>query len=105
MRKKKKVIKLVKSSGNFFKDVGVKEPLAAKLKLKSHLALVIVSLLQKKYKTQREMAKAADIHVVMMNHLMKGDIDKISLDKLLIILHNLNQKPYPKIAKLFEVKK
>ena len=79
-------LKVTKGSGNVFKDLGFSEPEAENLKLRSELMIKVESFVEKSGLTQQEAARVLRITQPRLNLLLKGKIDKFSLDALVNML-------------------
>jgi predicted XRE-type DNA-binding protein len=79
-------LKVTKGSGNVFKDLGFSEPEAENLKLRSELMIKVESFVEKSGLTQQEAARVLRITQPRLNLLLKGKIEKFSLDALVNML-------------------
>jgi predicted XRE-type DNA-binding protein len=75
-------LKITKSSGNIFRDLGFPEGEAQNLLLRTDLMIKIEQLVKKSGLIQSETAKLLGITQPRINDLLKGRIEKISLDAL-----------------------
>jgi len=88
----------VKSSGNVFEDLGFDAEEATNLKLRSQLMIEIDKALIKKRLTQTAAAKALDISQPRVSDLIRGKVDKFTIDMLVNILTKLGHKVTMRIA-------
>lgn len=82
-------LKMIKSSGNVFKDLGY--PDANEHLLKAKFAVVINSIIKEKNLTQAEAANLLGIDQPKVSRLMRGILSGFSIDKLIVFLILLNQ--------------
>mgnify|MGYP000913086046 FL=1 len=75
-------LKITKSSGNIFRDLGFPEGEAQNLLLRTDLMIKIEQLVKKSGLIQSETAKLLGITQPHINDLLKGRIEKFSLDAL-----------------------
>ena len=75
-------LKITKGSGNLFRDLGFPEGEAQNLLLRTDLMIKIEQLIQKSGLIQSEAAKVLGITQPRINDLLKGRIEKFSLDAL-----------------------
>ncbi len=80
----KKKLKITEGSGNVFRDLGFPKEEAQNLLLRSELMSKVRDLA--KGVTQEEAARTLGITQPRLNLLLKGKIDKFSLDALVNIL-------------------
>lgn len=76
------------SSGNVFADMRVKNPEAALVK--ADLARAIYLILEKRKLTQREIAKVLHLSQPDVSHLMRGHVNRFSVEKMFDLLKALN---------------
>ncbi len=88
----------VKSSGNVFADLGFNEEEATNLKLRSQLMIEVDKALAEKNITQVAAAKALDISQPRVSDLIRGKVDKFTIDMLVNILTKLGYKVTMRIA-------
>lgn len=79
-------IKMVRGSGNVFRDLDFPEDEARNLLLRSELMMKIENFVKKSGLTQQEAAHTLGITQPRLNLLLKGKIDKFSLDALVNML-------------------
>ena len=75
-------LKITKSSGNIFRDLGFPEGEAQNLLLRTDLMIKIEQLVKKSGLIQSETAKLLGITQPHITDLLKGRIEKFSLDAL-----------------------
>jgi len=75
-------LKITKGSGNVFRDLGFPEGKAQNLLLRTDLMIKIEQLIKKSGLIQSEAAKVLGITQPRINDLLKGRIEKFSLDAL-----------------------
>ncbi|MDP1638177.1 MAG: helix-turn-helix transcriptional regulator [Candidatus Nitrotoga sp.] len=75
-------LKITKGSGNVFRDLGFPEGEAQNLLLRTDLMIKIEQLVKKSGLIQSEAAKLLGITQPRINDLLKGRIEKFSLDAL-----------------------
>ena len=73
-------------SENVFKDVGFSEQEAEYLMIRSRLMLEVDRFVEESGLTQREAAKKLGINQPRLNDLLKGKIQKFSIDALVKML-------------------
>lgn len=76
------LLKITKGSGNVFRDLGFPEGEAQNLLLRTDLMIKIEQLVKKSGLIQSEAAKLLGITQPRINDLLKGRIEKFSLDAL-----------------------
>ena len=74
-----------RGSANVFADLGFSEPEAGNLLLRSQLMLAVREIA--KHLTQMQAAKRFGITQPRLNDVLRGKIDKVSLDALVIMLN------------------
>jgi len=75
------------SSGNIFHDLGL--PDAEKLDAKAHLAIQIANIINKRGLTQSLAAKVLGIDQPKVSAIVRGHLEKFSLDRLCELLTKL----------------
>jgi len=88
----------VKSSGNVFADLGFDAEEATNLKLRSQLMIEVDKALIEKQMTQQAAAKALGISQPRVSDLIRGKVDKFTIDMLVNILTKLGHKVTMRIA-------
>ena len=76
-------------SENVFKDVGFSEQEAEYLTIRSRLMLEVDRFVKESGLTQREAAKKLGINQPRLNDLLKGKIQKFSIDALVKMLSRI----------------
>ena len=71
-----------KSSGNVFLDLGFEPEVAAVMKIKADLRISLEKELERLKLNQTQAAEAIGIGRPALNQLLKGKLDKISIDKM-----------------------
>ncbi len=83
------VIKIEKSSGNVFVDLGLDDP--DKELLRAQLSLKVFKILEKKKLTQIQAGKLLEIDQSEISKLKNGDFERFSVERLMKFLTYLNQ--------------
>ena len=78
-------VKRTKSTGNVFRDLGYPEPEARILTLRSDLLIAIEKFAKNSSLTQTAAAKQLGITQLRLNQLLRGHLDRFSLDALVEI--------------------
>lgn len=92
-------LKMTRSSGNVFQDLGYHN--ADEHFLKTKFAMIINRIIKERNLTQVGAAKLLDIDQPKISRLSRGQLSGFSIDKLIIFLILLNQdievnvKPHP----------
>jgi predicted XRE-type DNA-binding protein len=92
-------VKLTKSSGNVFADLGFDPDEAANLMLRSTFMLRLERIVRDQALTQAQAAKLFGVTQPRVNQLLKGKIDAFSLDALVNMLARAGFTVEPKIVK------
>ena len=71
-----------RSSGNVFRDLGLREPEARNLALRSEILIRIEEFVERSGLTQARAAARLGLTQPRLNALLKGKIDQFSLDAL-----------------------
>ncbi|MFO0962658.1 MAG: helix-turn-helix transcriptional regulator [Phycisphaerales bacterium] len=79
-------IRVRKSSGNVFRDIGFGAAEAENLRVRSLLMIKIEKLISARGWTQNEAAKALGVSQPRISDLVRGKIDKFSADMLIEML-------------------
>lgn len=79
-------IKMVRGSDNVFRDLGFPEDEARNLLLRAELMMKVENFVKKSGLTQQDAARTLGITQPRLNLLLKGKIDKFSLDALVNML-------------------
>jgi predicted XRE-type DNA-binding protein len=82
-------LKMVRSSGNVFRDVGLPEDEAEHLKVRADLLIQIQETLKARGLTQTEAAKLLGATQPRVSDLVRGRIDLFSVDSLIDMLARL----------------
>ena len=77
-----KRVKMVRGSGNVFRDLGFREPEARNLALCSETMIRIEEFVERSGMTQARAAARLGLTQLRLNALLKGKIDQFSLDAL-----------------------
>ena len=91
-------IKIEKSSGNVFEDLGLENP-SSEL-LRSEITLEIFKELKKKKLTQAQSAKILGIKQPDISKLKNGDYSHFSLERLFSFLNKLGKSIEVKVSKI-----
>ena len=78
-------LKIIRGSGNVFRDIGFSKDEAESLKLRAELMMRIEDFYAKSGLTQAQAAKALGLTTPRFNALLKGKIALFSLDALVNI--------------------
>jgi len=76
-------IKVEKSSGNVFRDIGFNPEEAASLRIRSELMLKLSEILKQRGLTQAAAAKLMGVTQPRVSDLVRGKIDLFSIDTLI----------------------
>lgn len=68
------------SSGNVFKDIGVRDP--GEAKVKAHLAFIIDTLIQRNNLTQEDAAKKMGVDQPKVSNVIRGKLSGVSIESL-----------------------
>jgi len=79
-------LKIERGSGNVFRDIGFSPEEAQNLHLRSELMTRVEQFVKRGGVTQTEAARALGITQPRLNDLLRGKIDKFSLDALVNML-------------------
>jgi predicted XRE-type DNA-binding protein len=79
-------IRVQRSSGNVFSDLGFSADEAENLKIRADLMIELTKLLERKGFTQVEAAKFLGVTQRRVSDLMRGKIDRFSADSLIEML-------------------
>jgi predicted XRE-type DNA-binding protein len=85
-RPRTKKIKVTESSGNVFVDLGFPPDEAQGLVIRSELMLRVRDVIQSRKLTQAEAAKVFGVTQPRVSDLVRGRIDKFSIDMLITML-------------------
>ncbi len=78
--------KIRRSTGNVFKDLGFARDEAENLKLRSDLMVELSKLIKGRRLTQAKAAKVFGVSQPRVSDLMRGKIDRFSVDTLVAML-------------------
>ncbi len=92
-----KTLEHMTGSGNVFKDLGFAGEEAENLKIRSLLMMEIDRFVEKSGLTQTEAAKLFGITQPRMNDLLRGRINKFSIDTLINMLATAGMKVTVKV--------
>lgn len=84
-------MKMTRSSGNVFRDIGFSKEESANLLARSQLMILLEKEIRKLNLTQAQVAKMLGVKPPRISELMNGHIDKFSLDLLLLYLSRLGK--------------
>ena len=79
-------LKIERGSSNVFRDIGFSPEEAQNLHLRSELMTRVEQFVKRSHVTQTEAARALGITQPRLNDLLRGKIDKFSLDALVNML-------------------
>ena len=82
-------IRMRRSSGNVFEDVGFPRPEAERLLIRSELMSEVERLIKKRRLTQKQAAKALGVTQPRISDLVRGHIDLFSIHTLVDMLGKL----------------
>ncbi len=78
--------KVIKSSGNVFVDLGFDGPEAENLRLRSELMIELKRIIDARLLTQNQAAELLSIQQSRVSDLVRGKIDRFSIDTLVKLL-------------------
>jgi predicted XRE-type DNA-binding protein len=87
-------MRITKSCGNIFKDVGFSDAEAKKLNFKSSLIISLVKYIKEQSMTQKQAAKFFGVSQPRISDLFNHKIDLFSGEMLLNMLAKTNSKAY-----------
>ena len=79
-------VKVRRSSGNVFRDLGFAEPEAENLKIRTGLMIRLSKLIDARQLTQAEAARLFGVTQPRISDLVRGKIDRFSIDTLVAML-------------------
>ena len=91
--------KVTKSGGNVFQDLGFDGAEAENLKLRSQLMRELDTLIHKNRLTQSEAAELLGIHQSRVSDLVRGKIDRFSIDMLVKLLAKTGRRVEIKVKR------
>lgn len=83
--------KVTRSSGNVFEDLGFDAAEAENLKLRAQLMRELEAIIHAKRLTQSEAAELLGIHQSRVSDLVRGKIDRFSIDMLVKLLAKMGR--------------
>jgi len=95
---KKEKLKITKSSGNVFLDLGFPPDEAAILAMRSDLMCQLETLIRDKQWSQAEAAQVLGISQSRVSDLIRGKFEKLSLDMLITLATRAGKKVQLKLA-------
>ena len=84
--------KVLSGSSNLFRDLGFREPEAQNLALRSGLMIQIEESVKRSGMTQARIAARLGLTVPQRNALLKGKIERFTLEALVIVATRLGMK-------------
>ena len=79
-------IKVRRSSGNVFRDLGFSNEEAENLKMRTDLMIRLSKLIEARRLTQAQAARLFDVTQPRISDLVRGKIDRFSIDTLVAML-------------------
>lgn len=79
-------VKVRRSSGNVFRDLGFSKPEAENLKIRTDLMIRLSKLIDDRRLTQAEAARLFGVTQPRISDLVRGKIDRFSIDTLVAML-------------------
>ena len=92
-------LKIERSSGNVFRDIGFSPEEAQNLHLRSELMTRVEQFVKRSGVTQTAAARALGITQPRLNDLLRGKIDKFSLDALVNMLGHAGMRVELRVKK------
>jgi len=92
-------LKIERGSGNVFRDIGFSPEEAQNLHLRSELMTRVEQFVKRSDVTQAEAARALGITQPRLNDLLRGKIDKFSLDALVNMLGHAGMRVELRVKK------
>lgn len=74
---------MIKSSGNIFADLGYQKPEAENLKVRAQLMAECVSFIERRALSQAEAGRALGLTQPQVSDLVRGRIEKFTVDRLI----------------------
>jgi len=96
-------VKITRSSGNVFLDLGFPREEAQNLKLRSKLMIEITKLIRRRGMTQARAAKFFGVSQPRISDLMRGRIDRFSIDTLIEMLTHAGARVTIKVHRARQV--
>jgi predicted XRE-type DNA-binding protein len=85
-------VKIRRSSGNVFRDLGFSTEEATNLKIRSDLMIRLSKLIETRGLTQAQAAKLFGVTQPRISDLVRGKIDRFSVDTLIAMLGHAGVK-------------
>ena len=79
-------IKVQRSSGNVFRDLGFSKDEAENLKIRTNLMIRLSKLIESRRLTQAQAARLFEVTQPRISDLVRGKIDRFSIDTLVAML-------------------
>ena len=92
-------LKIERGSGNVFRDIGFSSEEAQNLHLRSELMTRVEQFVKRSDVTQAEAARTLGITQPRLNDLLRGKIDKFSLDALVNMLGHAGMRVELRVKK------
>ena len=92
-------LKMERGSGNVFADIGFSREEAQNLQLRSDLMTRIERFVKRSGMTQSDAARALGVTQPRLNDLLRGKIDKFSLDALVKMLGHAGMRVEVRVKK------
>ena len=92
-------LKIERGSGNVFRDIGFSPEEAQNLHLRSELMTRVEQFVKRSDVTQAEAARTLGITQPRLNDLLRGKIDKFSLDALVNMLGHAGMRVELRVKK------
>ncbi len=86
------MVKITRSGDNVFEDLGFDGPEAENLKLRAQLMQELEELIHNRRLTQSKAAELLGIHQSRVSDLMRGKIDRFSIDMLVKLLAKVGRQ-------------
>jgi predicted XRE-type DNA-binding protein len=93
------MVKVTKSSGNVFEDLGFDTSEAENLKLRAQLMRELEKLIHDARLTQSDAAELLNIHQSRVSDLVRGKIDRFSIDTLVKLLARTGRQVEMKVKR------
>lgn len=91
--------RVTKSSGNVFQDLGFDASESANLKLRAQLMRELETLIRRKRLTQSDAAELLGIQQSRVSDLVRGKIDRFSIDMLVKLLAKTGRRVEIKVKR------
>ncbi len=93
------MVKVTKSSGNVFEDLGFDKAEAENLKLRAQLMRELEKLIHDARLNQSDAAELLSIHQSRVSDLVRGKIDRFSIDTLVNLLARAGRQVEMKVKR------